>query len=221
MGYCQVGGSTQPCTPEDCSEVGGHHVDKPGDYPGGCFLLSVLGDERAILMTGSLIYPTLIAFRDRVLRRTPVGRTFVTYFDTFYEEAKAIARADPQLVTEIVWLTTYVSPFLQAMMGAVPFDDSVGATPVHILASEYRPGTHRAFVSVLNRFRSHGGKPFVAALNDVERTLDRFIGLTPQEALRLLRGGAGGAASPVGPKPRAAKQVGPKRLPRKPPDAHR
>ena len=187
MGYCQVGGNTQACQVEECSEFDGHYFDSPDDHPGGCFLLSVLGDERAILMAGTLIYPAMIQFRDDILRRTPLGRRLIAHFDEFYEEAKNIARKDPKLITEVVWLSTYVSPFLQSMLGQKPVPDSTIETPLSRLASEYRPSTHRAFVSVVNRFKAKGSKKFAKALDDSERILSQFVGLTPAQALHRLR----------------------------------
>jgi hypothetical protein len=199
MGYCQVGGSTQPCTPEDCAEFRGKYFDNKS--PLSCFLLSVLGDERAILMTATLIYPAMIQFRDDILLRTPLGRHFVGYVDEFYEEAKRIARKDPALITEIVWLCTYVGPYVQAMLGQKPYADGLGETPIRLLASELRPGTYKAVLSVVNRFKARGSKRFVAALNELEQTLSGFVGLSPEEALRRLRrsvveastGGPGGS----------------------------
>src|SRR5882757_4508306 len=94
MGYCQVAGSTQACAPEECAEFEGKYFDQPG---GICFLLSLLGDERAVLLTATQIYPALIEFRDHVLRVTPLGRRFSGYFDNFYDEAKRLAGADPEL----------------------------------------------------------------------------------------------------------------------------
>jgi hypothetical protein len=187
MGYCQVGGNTQSCTPEDCSEFDGHYFDKPGDFPGGCFLLSVLDDERAILMAGTMMYPAMIQFRDEVMRRTPLGRKLIGYFDEFYEEAKKVARKDPKLVTEVVWLATYVSPFIQTMLGQRVVPESPIETPLSRLASEYRPSTHAAFSSVVARFKARGSKKFAAALDDSEKIISRFVGLSPHEALRELR----------------------------------
>lgn len=182
MGYCQVGGNTQPCTPDECAEFG-----KYFDKPNGCFLLSVLEDERAILMASTLIYPSMIQFRDEVMRRTPLGRRFIAYFDEFYEEAKAVAAKDPKLVTEVVWLATYISPFIQSMLGQKPVPDSTLDTPLRRLAFEYRPATHKAFVSVIRRFKARASKKFAAALDDSEKIIGRFVGLTPPDALRELR----------------------------------
>jgi hypothetical protein len=187
MGYCQVGGNTQQCSQEDCGEFEGHYFDKPGDFPGGCFLLSVLGDERAILMAGTMMYPAMIQFRDKILRRTPLGRHLIGYFDKFYEEAKVVARKDPKLITEVVWLATYVSPFLQSMLGQKPARSSPKA-PVNRLASQYRPGTHKAFASVVKRFKKAGAsEQFATALDDSEQILARFVGMTPNKALRELK----------------------------------
>jgi hypothetical protein len=187
MGYCQVGGNTQPCTQEECAEAGGNYFDSPDDHPGGCFLLSVLGDERAILMAGTMMYPTMIQFRDEIMRRTPLGRRLIAYFDEFYEEAKKVARKDPKLITEVVWLSVYITPFLQVMLGLKPVPDSTIETPLSRLASQYRPSTHKAFLSVVNRFKAAGSKGFVAALNDSEKIISRFVGLSPNEALTELR----------------------------------
>jgi hypothetical protein len=184
MGYCQVGGNTQQCAPEECEEVGGSHFDEKKD---GCLLLSVLGDERAILLTATQIYPALIEFRERVLPRTPLGRHLLGYFDEFYDEAKDIARSDPELVTDIVWVTTYVSPFVQSMLGQKPYTGSPAETPIGIYATEFRPSAHRALVGVIEKFKAKGSREFVAALEDFERTLSRFVGLGPSEALRELR----------------------------------
>lgn len=186
MGYCQIGGNTQSCTPDDCAEFGGNYVDDPSDYPGGCFLLSVLDDERAILMVGTLMYPSMIRFRDDIMRRTPLGRQFIAFFDEFYEEAKVVARKDPGLVTEIVWLATYIAPFIQAMLGEKPTASAV-ETPTSRMASEYRPATHRAFSSVVARLKKGGSKKFGKALDEAERLVARFVGMTPEDALREMR----------------------------------
>jgi hypothetical protein len=186
MGYCSLGGTKQPCTQEECAEQGWHYSDTVGNGK-ICFLLSVLGDERAILITGTMMYPAMIQFRDDIMRRTPLGRRLIAYFDEFYEEAKRLARKDPKLVTEVVWLAIYVSPFIQAMLGQKPVPDSTIETPLSRLASEYRLSTHKAFTSVVNRFKAKGSKKFVAALTDSEKIVSRFVGLTPNEALRELR----------------------------------
>ena len=185
MGYCQVGGSTQSCDKETCSEFGGNYFDE--DNPQSCFLLSVLRDERAILMAGTMMYPVMIQFRDDVLRRTRLGRKLIAYFDEFYEEAKTIARKDPELVTEIIWLTTYVFPFLQASLGGKPVTDGARETPTSRQASQYLPSTHRAFCSVVERFKRSASKPFAEALDDSERMLAQFVGRSPQETLEELR----------------------------------
>lgn len=202
MGYCQVGGSTQPCQPEECAEIGGGYFDEPNG--GACFLMSVLGDERAILMAGTLMYPAMIQFRDEIMRRTPVGRHLIAYFDEFYEEAKEVARRDPKLITEVVWLAVYISPLIQTMLGQ-PQVSSPIETPNSRLASQYRPSTHRAFVSVVERFKALASAPFVAALDDSERIVSRFVGMAPDEALREFRA--------TSPPPTRAGAAAPTRIP--------
>ncbi len=184
MGYCQVGGSTQACPPDDCKEIGGSHFE---DSPGFCLLLSLLKDERSILMTSTLIYPTLIEFRKSVLQETPLGKEWSRYFDRFYEEAKDIARKDRKLVTNIVWLTTYVAPFLQAMLGQKPRNP---------FAARFGQGAYNSFITVMHGFRKRGSKEFVEALDIVEKQIAPFPGMTPREALRELRKPVAGGKTP-------------------------
>jgi hypothetical protein len=183
MGYCSLGGSKQQCTPEECAEQGWQYSPTVD----GCFLLSVLDDERAILLTATQIYPALTDFRDRILRRTRLGRRFDGYFERFYDEAKEIARSDPELVTDVVWLVTYVGPFVQSMLGQKPYSGAPGETPIGVLATEFRPSTHRVALGVIAKFRAKGSPELKTALDDLEDTLSRFVGLGPVEATRKLR----------------------------------
>lgn len=183
MGYCQAGSSTVTCTEIDCKEIGANYSET---QPGQCLLLTALKDERAILITSTLIYPSLVKFREGILKKTPLGRHFVDYFSEFYEEAKDIVMEDPKLLTDLVWLTTYVSPFLQAMLGERTSFSSEGITPTTLLASEFRPGTYKALNSVMAQFKTKGSKKFVAALNDAEKILSGFVGLSPEQALKKL-----------------------------------
>ena len=185
MGYCQVGGSTQPCTQEECSEFGGGYHDEP--VQDGCFLLSVMPDEHSKMMAANFIYPTMLAFRDEICRRTPLGRRFVRYSEEFHDEAKGIASQNPELITDLLWLMTYVTPFWQAMLGQTPQSGAQAATPIGVLSSEFRPSTYRSIRELIAKLKQHASPGFVAAADDLEETLARFVGLTPTEALRELR----------------------------------
>ncbi|HVY76233.1 MAG TPA: hypothetical protein VG890_15495 [Puia sp.] len=195
MGYCKAMSQTTTCTKQDCDEIGANYSD---DDPNSCLLLSALKDERAILMTSTLIYPTLIKFREVILRRTPLGRQFVEYFEEFYPEAKSIVLKDPQLVTDLVWLTTYVSPYLQSMLGEKPSTSPEGITAISLLASEFRTGTYKALTSIMHRFRKQGSKKFISALDESEKILGGFVGLSPEESLRKLNRRPAGAEETTG-----------------------
>jgi hypothetical protein len=101
MVWCYISpSSNEGCDPEACKEVGGKYEPKPGL----CFLLSVLDDERAILMASTLMYPAMTQFRDEVLVRYPVGQRMLRYFERFYNEAISIAKQDPDLINDVIWL---------------------------------------------------------------------------------------------------------------------
>ena len=185
MGYCQIGGTTQPCTPEECSEFGGGYGDNP--VQDGCFLLSVMTDEHSRMMAANFIYPTMLAFRDEICRRTTLGRRFVRYSEEFHDEARDIARKNPELITDLLWLMTYVTPFWQAMLGQRPHSGPPASTPIGVLASEFRPSTYRSILQLTAKLKQHASPRFVIAAKDLEDTLARFVGLTPEEALRELR----------------------------------
>jgi hypothetical protein len=185
VGYCQIGGSTQPCTQEECAEFGGGYGDNPvGD---GCFLLSVMSDEHSKMMAANFIYPTMLAFRDEICQRTPLGRRFVRYSEEFHDEAADIARKNPDLITDLLWLMTYVTPYWQAMLGQKPYSGASAVTPVGVLASEFRPSTYRSVLELIRKLKQHASPRFVTAAADLEETLSRFVGLTPEEALREMR----------------------------------
>jgi hypothetical protein len=183
MGWCSVGSRGESCDLATCNEIHGEYKNEPG----GCLLLSVLQDERAILMASTLMYPAIMQFRDEVLRTTPIGTRMLGYFDRFYDEAISIAQSDPELVTDIVWTMTYGSPFIRAMLGEDLSAGRYGQTPTSYLAERLRPQTVESLVSLIRRFRQAASTEFVEALNDFETAAMRFVNLTPQEALVELR----------------------------------
>jgi hypothetical protein len=184
MGWCSIGSHGEACDRATCDDIHGDYNDQP---PSGCLLLSVLQDERAILMASTLMYPAIIDFRDTLLKPSPVGARMNEYFDRFYEEAVSIARADPELVTDIVWVVEYGSPFIRAMLGEDLSARTFGQTPTTYLAERLRPQTVEALIGVIDRFRRAASPEFVAALDDFQTQVQGYVDLTPQEALVKLR----------------------------------
>lgn len=184
MGFCTVGSSGEECSPSDCDAIHGDFREEKGT---GCLLLSVLGDERAILLTRHFLYPPIIEFRDDVLPRTAIGERMSEHFDRFYPEAVNIARSDPMLVSDIVQSMTYLNAFLRAMLGEQLRPGRFGPTPSTYRAERLRPSTVDSIMGLIARFRASASPEFAEALNEFEAELPRFTNLTPDEALIELR----------------------------------
>jgi hypothetical protein len=190
VGYCRVGSEKQSaCDPDGCATIGGQYSEDPVDK--GCLLLTgIFGDDdRAALMINTHIYPSLIEFRQNILRKSRFGERMLSQYDRFHDEAVAIARSDADLVSDIIWSLSYISPFIRSMMGEQISSGSFGETPESFYAGALRSGAVQSLRRVIERLKRSASIQFSEALDEFERELRNFEGLSPREAVIALRKG--------------------------------
>jgi hypothetical protein len=188
MGYCQVGLEKQSaCDPDACADINGQYSEEPGK--GSCLLLTGIleEDDRAVLMINTQIYPSLIDFRKGVLHKSDLGERMLRHYDRFHDEAVGIARSDEDLVMDIIWSLSYISPFIRAMMGDQISGGIYGETPDSYYAGALRPGAVQSLRRVIERFKRSASPEFSAALTEFDHELREFEGLNPREALVAMR----------------------------------
>jgi hypothetical protein len=187
MGYCKCNSSGEETSdPETCAEIGCVYTDeKPG---GGCFLGDLLNyyahenlgaDALALLSIGPA-FAALNDFRNVILAHTAVGRQMIAYHDRFNQDALLLAKANPDIFRRTLRTCLLTFTFSRAMLRC------------HFTGrDDGRHFTQRMFetaVRLINEFESKSGDPELKrALHELEAEVERYVGLTPSEALKVLR----------------------------------
>jgi hypothetical protein len=159
-----------------------------------CFISSILTRTLAqtILNLGTT-YQAQLDFRDKVLNTSPAGKRFVKLYYGINPAMLAVAAANFALLGKAIdtWYT--ISPFVAAVVRTAS-DADAGASLNRV---RFTKTSHRKVISLFGDLRTHSqDKALKRALDEVERELNRYVGLTPSAALAMLqRKGSGSRSS--------------------------
>jgi len=135
------------------------------------------------ILTLASTYPTTVEFRDGLLTTTPRGRQWKRYYDRHLSEIFHVAHNDLELMnaSATTWLALY--PFTRAMVRAASGRRRGAAKKIMFTKRD-----HRACVNLIQRFRKGSEDVrFRKVLNELERELAGYAGLTPEEAVAKLQ----------------------------------
>jgi uncharacterized protein YjiS (DUF1127 family) len=140
-----------------------------------------------ILQLGTT-YDSQVAFRDRVLTSSALGRRFVTLYYRHNPDAREVVGVNPTLLGQAVHAWFVISPFIRMIVAAASDNREAGKdTKGH----RFTRTMHERVVALLRALRAATEKKaFRRALVEVETELRRYVGLTPSEALATIRRGS-------------------------------
>jgi len=192
MGWCKQGNLVyQVNSPDECN---GTYSSNPPDAGGGsggggggfCFVRTILTRSlgQNILALGTT-YDAHIAFRDRVLDKSPIGRRFVKIYYRYNPKALNLAIANPSLLGQAVHAWLIVAPFVAAVVAASSATDKTPATKARPM--RFNRAVHGRVVRLLRAIRAEAtDKGLKKAIDEVEAELKHYVGLTPEEALQTI-----------------------------------
>jgi hypothetical protein len=135
------------------------------------------------ILTLASSYPTTREFRDGLLTTTRRGRQWKRYYYRHLSEIFHVAHKDLELMkaSATTWLALY--PFTRAMVRAASGRRRGAAKKIVFTKRD-----HRICVSLIRRFRKGSEDArFRKVLNELERELRGYAGLTPEEAVAKLQ----------------------------------
>jgi hypothetical protein len=177
----EVGGITR----KECEDAGGKWVD--GD-DGFCFVRNVL--TRALgetMLELGTTYKIAQDFRDQILAETAVGRHFLEHYYANLDKTFTAVRENYLLVGNFVnvWLT--VLPWVQGMLEANGAGDWMGQDR-YVEWVRFSDTAHASFLDLIHGFqKSSPDQEYTELLEEVSTEVARYAGLSPREALVVLR----------------------------------
>ena len=135
------------------------------------------------ILTLASSYPTTREFRDGLLTTTRRGRQWKRYYYRHLSEIFHVGHKDLGLMnaSATTWLALY--PFTRAMVRAASGRRRGAAKKIVFTKRD-----HRICVSLIGRFRKGSEDVrFRKVLNELERELRGYAGLTPEEAVAKLQ----------------------------------
>lgn len=195
MGSCRIGTDCENTNDERaCREIGGEYSDEPCGCTGatGPSVVSGLIQNRIARDLGddpetwSLASGTFHSLRDArdLLSGSEVGQRIITYNSSFTEEAVAIAQADPELSRDMVRAILIAGMFFRAMEREAEGRGAGPGDPPGRFTQELFEWSINVAARVRNATTN---ADLIAALDDVQEEVRRFVGLLPREALELLQ----------------------------------
>lgn len=176
-----VGGITR----KECEDAGGTWV---GDDGGFCFVRDVLTRSlgETILELGTT-YRIAQDFRDQILAETAVGRYFLERYYANLDKTFAAARENYLLIGNFVnvWLT--LLPWIQGLLEANGAGDWMGKDS-YVGWVRFTDTAHERFFDLVRDFqKSAPDREYTELLDEVNAEVARYSGMSPREALVVLR----------------------------------
>lgn len=192
MGFCTLpSGRVEPgWIPSDCRASSGTYSetdprtnpDNTTDGPKKCFITTIM--TRALsqnMLDLGKTYSAQIKFRDQVLDSSSFGKQMIALYYKFNPVLIPIALRNFGLIAKAiqVWFTIY--PYVQAV---VNLSEGISMSKELFFAKE----TYDEILKITDEIRRETSNTELHdALSYIEKELSKYVGLSPKEALNLLK----------------------------------
>jgi hypothetical protein len=146
-----------------------------------CFARNTTG---VIMLRVSANHRAATDFRDHILSASKLGQRFVKHYNTHQGDLGRAVVNDPALLADSYEAWASVVPFVNGMLATTSkTDDKKSKETIRFSKRD-----HARWVEVINRFRAaSSNKGLHKVLDELERELDRFVGLTAEQTLETLQ----------------------------------
>lgn len=171
-------------TRSDCERSGFKWESKDGN----CFVREVLTRSlgETILELGTT-FKIAVDFRDQILDRTPIGKRFLNYYYSSLVMTFAAVRENYSLIGSFIETWLALLPWVKGMLEANGEGDWHGKSE-YAERIRFTQPSYRRVISLIDGFRSSApNEEYIRLLDDLAAEVKRYVGLNPNEALKVIR----------------------------------
>ncbi|MDP2816556.1 MAG: hypothetical protein Q8O19_07750 [Rectinemataceae bacterium] len=187
-GKCKLDDTYVNLSKHDCLKQGGTWVEEGVPKDDNCFVRDVLTRSlgETILELGTT-YNLAVDFRDQVLAPTPIGKRFLSHYYSSLDMTFAAVREDYSLIGTFIDTWFVLLPLVKGILEANGAGNWHGKDEYasHVRFTE---ALHKRVIDLIDGFRNNApNRKYVGLLDELVTEIDRYVGLTPYEALEVLR----------------------------------